>query len=146
VTTAPSADSLIDSARQAATRAYAPYSSFPVGAAVVDGEGRVFLGCNVENASFGLTICAERSAIVGALAAGAVRPFRAIAVTCPKADPTMGVSGRSPCGACRQVISEHLLADAPVYIDGASEHLTVADLLPYGFHLRGPIAGSPGGA
>ncbi len=119
---------LIVKAREVAERAYAPYSHFRVGAAVQDAGGSIFVGCNVENASYGLTVCAERNAIFAAVAAGAARPFSALAVTCP--DGTC-----SPCGACRQVMAEHLRADAPVYVDREGE-FTVAQLLPYGFTLE----------
>lgn len=119
---------LILKARDAATRAYAPYSQFPVGAAVADAAGNVYVGCNVENASYGLTICAERSAIFSAVAAGAHRPFAALAVSCLKGNC-------SPCGACRQVIAEHLRPDAPVDVDGLGR-FTVTELLPHSFSLE----------
>jgi len=86
-------------ARDAAARAYAPYSHFPVGAAVLGGSGRIFAGCNVENASYGLTCCAERAAVHAAVAGGE-RTVRAVAVYTPTQLPT------TPCGACRQVIHE----------------------------------------
>lgn len=86
-------------ARSAASRAYAPYSEFPVGAAVLGSTGRVYAGCNVENASYGLCTCAERSAVFAAVAAGE-RTIRAVAVYTPTMLPT------APCGACRQVIHE----------------------------------------
>jgi len=86
-------------ARSAAARAYAPYSEFPVGAAVLGRTGRVYAGCNVENASYGLCTCAERSAVFSAVAAGE-RAIRAVAVYTPTPLPT------APCGACRQVIHE----------------------------------------
>ena len=87
------------SARAAAAAAYAPYSRFAVGAAVIGGSGRIYSGCNVENASFGLCNCAERTAIFAAVAAGE-KSIRAVAVYTPTALPT------APCGACRQVINE----------------------------------------
>lgn len=87
------------SARSAAGRAYAPYSRFPVGAAVLGDSGKIYAGCNVENASFGLCTCAERTAIFSAVAAGE-RAIRAVAVYTPTPLPT------PPCGACRQVIHE----------------------------------------
>ncbi len=87
------------SARSAAARAYAPYSSFPVGAAVLGGSGKIYAGCNVENASYGLCNCAERTAIFSAVAAGE-RSIRAVTVYTPTPLPT------APCGACRQVIHE----------------------------------------
>ena len=86
-------------ARAAAGRAYAPYSRFPVGAAVVGSSGRVYSGCNVENASFGLCNCAERTAIFSAVAAGETAVV-AVVVYTPTPLPT------APCGACRQVINE----------------------------------------
>jgi len=92
-------DALNEAARSAAANAYCPYSSFPVGSAVLAADGRIFAGCNVENASYGLTLCAERNAIVQAVASG-VREFRAIVVYTPTSSPT------APCGACRQFIRE----------------------------------------
>jgi cytidine deaminase len=86
-------------ARSAAASAYAPYSRFPVGAAVLAGSGRIYPGCNVENASFGLSNCAERTAVFRAVAAGE-KSIRAVAVYTPTKLPT------TPCGACRQVINE----------------------------------------
>jgi cytidine deaminase len=86
-------------ARSASARAYAPYSRFPVGAAVLGGSGKVYAGCNVENASYGLCNCAERTAIFSAVAAGE-RSIRAVTVYTPTPLPT------APCGACRQVIHE----------------------------------------
>jgi cytidine deaminase len=87
------------SARAAGGRAYAPYSRFPVGAAVIAGSGKIYSGCNVENASFGLCTCAERTAVFSAVAAGE-RSIKAVAVYTPTPLPT------APCGACRQVIHE----------------------------------------
>ena len=92
-------DALIEEAREARSRAYAPYSNFRVGAALATDDGRHFRGSNVENASYGLSICAERVAAVTAAAAGA-RKIEAIAVTSSAAAPT------SPCGACRQYLYE----------------------------------------
>jgi cytidine deaminase len=90
---------MIRQARRASQRAYCPYSRFRVGAAALTSEGKIFAGCNVENASYGLTICAERSAIFRAIAQGATR-IRAVLVYTPTDQPT------APCGACRQVINE----------------------------------------
>jgi len=90
---------LIQAAKDVSLKAYAPYSRFPVGAAVLTENGDIFAGCNVENASLGLTICAERNAIFNAVANGR-RKIRAIIVFTPTDKPA------SPCGACRQVISE----------------------------------------
>lgn len=93
--------SLQSAARLAASRAYCPYSRFSVGAAVLTGQGEIFAGCNVENASYGLTICAERNAVFNAVA-GAAGPLaiRAVVVFTPTESPT------APCGACRQVLNE----------------------------------------
>jgi len=121
-------DHLCNIARDAALLAYAPYSRFRVGAALLCSDGTVVRGANVENRSFGLTICAERSAIVAAVSAGH-REFEAIAIA--------GVDSPyplPPCGACRQVLSEFLKGDAPVYFCGAKGDvaaITVGELLPH---------------
>jgi cytidine deaminase len=118
---------LISAARRAQARAYAPYSNFRVGAALEADDGAVFSGCNVENASYGLTICAERAAVFAAVSAGATRFRRAVVVS--DVDPPA-----APCGACRQVLAEFGL-DLP--IDGVGSRATVrwrlADLLPAAF-------------
>ncbi len=98
-------DQLLSSAWETRGRAHAPYSNFHVGAALLAADGRIFTGCNVENLSFGLTICAERVAIGSAIAAGA-REFLALAVVADTNEPI------SPCGACRQVMAE--FGDFPV--------------------------------
>jgi cytidine deaminase len=122
-------DGLVGAAREAALRAYAPYSNFRVGAAVQDAQGTIYIGCNVESASYGLTICAERNAVFAAISAGAQRPFTALAITC--------LDGACmPCGACRQIISEHLPADAIVAVDGVGA-FSVAGLLPHAFRMSG---------
>jgi cytidine deaminase len=118
---------LVAHARDVASRAYAPYSRFRVGAAVQDADGRVFVGCNVESASYGLTVCAERNAIFSAIGSGAIRPFKALAVACVDA-----AEGCSPCGACRQVMSEHLDAAATIRVDGLGD-FKPSDLLPHAF-------------
>jgi cytidine deaminase len=122
-------DELLAQARQAAERAYAPHSQFRVGAAVRDADGRVFVGCNVESDSYGLTLCAERVAIFSAIAAGATRQFQALAVVCLDGSTETCV----PCGACRQIMAEHLAPDAPVSF--GSEVVTVRELLPRPFRL-----------
>jgi cytidine deaminase len=96
---APLCRRLEKAARAAAKKSYSPYSRFPVGAAILAGSGKIYAGCNVENASYGLCNCAERTALFTAAAAGE-RVVRAVAVYTPTAAPT------SPCGACRQVINE----------------------------------------
>ncbi|GMO50261.1 MAG: cytidine deaminase [Treponemataceae bacterium] len=114
-------------AHDAAKNAYAPYSHFPVGAALLLKDGTVVIGVNVENRSFGLTNCAERTAIFSACAQGC-RTFAALAIATPKADYPVG-----PCGACRQVMSEFAPPETPV-IFGASEinlvQTTVGELYP----------------
>ena len=118
-------------ARDAAKRAYAPYSNFAVGAAVLGGSGAMHAGANIENASYGLSICAERSAVFRALAEGE-RTIRAVCVYTPTAIPS------SPCGACRQVIFE-FGADALIVCCGddekAERRYALRDLLPDAFRL-----------
>src|SRR4051812_794532 len=97
----PEPDPLLLVARAAAERAHAPYSRFRVGAAVAV-DGQTYPGCNIENASFGLTTCAERVALFSAVAAGHPQIGR-LAVSCIDASPELGPDGRMPCGACRQV-------------------------------------------
>ncbi len=119
---------LIRLARECLDRSYAPYSRFHVAAAVVDDSGRVFTGVNVENISYGLSMCAERVAIFSAVAAGA-RRIAALAVTGSGADLL------SPCGACRQVLAEFAAPDVVVWCDAPGEphRWTVSELLPHGF-------------
>jgi len=123
-------DPLLLRARAAAERAYAPYSKFRVGAAV-EADGRAYAGCNVENASYGLTVCAERVALFTAVAAGHRRSQR-IAVTCVDAGPDLGEGGRMPCGACRQVMAELMGPDGEVLVDGVGA-FRVSELLPSAF-------------
>jgi cytidine deaminase len=116
----PDQKSLMDQAVKAAELSYSPYSHFRVGAALLCEDGYVVTAANIENRSFGLTICAERSAIVKALSLGQTR-YRALAVACPDADYPV-----SPCGACRQVISEFVDKDFPIYFSGADLSKTVS--------------------
>ncbi len=121
-------DKLAMAAADARERAYAPYSKFTVGAAVLSAGGRIFTGCNIENVSFGATVCAERVAMFSAVAAGC-RELVALAVAGP------GESPIAPCGICRQVMSE-LAPDVVVIMvgeDGARETSSVAELLPRAF-------------
>ena len=117
--------SLIESARLAREHAYAPYSHFAVGAALRTKGGRVFTGCNVENVSFGLTICAERVALGAAVSAGE-RDFEALAVVADSKEPV------TPCGACRQVLAEFsmTLAVCSANLEGAVYESSIAELLP----------------
>jgi cytidine deaminase len=124
---------LMASARDILGRAYAPYSGFKVGAAVLTQEGKIFTGCNVENASYGLTICAERSAIFSAVAnsAGGKPALQAVAVVNEKEVPC------SPCGACRQVISEFGLETVVIFkSERGYEELMISELLPSSFRLE----------
>lgn len=120
---------LIEAAKQAREKAYVPYSQFKVGAAVQVGDQR-FTGCNIENASYGLAMCAERTAIFKAVSAGHLR-LDAIAII---GDTTAPIS---PCGACRQVMAEFFAPDAPVVLTnlaGEQTITTVAALLPGAFN------------
>jgi cytidine deaminase len=121
-------DRLFKEAEKAALKSYSPYSHFRVGAALLAEDGTIFTGANVENRSFGLTICAERSAIVSAVSSGTKR-FTAIAISTPDSETPVG-----PCGACRQVLSEFMSGEAPVRFGGSSGELvntTIAALLPH---------------
>jgi cytidine deaminase len=121
---------LVAAAKDACSRAYCPYSRFPVGAAVRAADGHVFAASNVENASFGLTVCAERSAIFNAIGVG-VREIAALVVYTPTEAPV------TPCGACRQVLLE-FGRDADVICACAGEQrlaFKASDLLPHGFTL-----------
>jgi cytidine deaminase len=118
---------LLSRARAAARFTYSPYSAFPVGAALLCADGTVITGANVENRSFGLSNCAERSALFAAVSQGK-HDFIAIAVCCAASDVPV-----PPCGACRQVLSEFCPPDMPVYYAGRQEgHLsvTLGELLP----------------
>lgn len=121
---------LIAAAQQVRKNAYAPYSKFQVGAALLSESGRIYLGCNVENASFGLTICAERNAVFSAVAAGE-RKFIALVVTGKDAQVF-------PCGACRQVLAE-FCDDLPIRIvgeDGTQTETNLRELLPHAFRFK----------
>ena len=119
---------LVNAARAAAEKTYSPYSHYPVGAAVLTQDGRLFTGCNVENISYGGTICAERTALVKAVSEGYTR-FKAIAVVCGKAYDCW------PCGICRQFLSEFGV-DLDVLVeskDGSIQSLKLKELLPRHF-------------
>lgn len=118
-------DPLIAEARATRLRAYAPYSKFQVGAALLGKSGRVFTGCNVENLSFGLTICAERAAVCSAIAAGETE-FVAVAVIADSREPV------TPCGACRQVLAEFCeeMEICSVNLQGERFVARLSELLP----------------
>ncbi len=124
---------LLQEARRAANNAHAPYSNSKVGAVVLCSDGTLVKGCNVENASYGLTVCAERVALFSAIAMG--KKPKAIAVSCVDVVGSSSASLRMPCGACRQVMTELLPDDAEVLIDGAMQ-ASVGDLLPKPFKLE----------
>ncbi|OEF99728.1 cytidine deaminase [Vulcanibacillus modesticaldus] len=120
---------LVNLAKEARSNAYVPYSKFKVGAALITKDGKVFKGANVENASYGLTNCAERTAIFKAVSEGE-REFDAIAIIADTEGPV------SPCGACRQVIAEFFKPSSKVYLanlNGEVFETTVERLLPGAF-------------
>lgn len=128
-------DVLVQEAKEVRSRAYAPYSRYAVGAAIATKRGSVFVGCNVENASLGATICAERGAIMQMIAAGERDPI-ACAVVTGDAEPA------SPCGICRQVLAE-FAEDMPVALVGLGSRegetgrvVSLLELLPYQFKLH----------
>ena len=119
---------LVDAAREVRGRAYAPYSEFPVGAALLCENGEVVTGCNVENATIGATVCAERTAVGNAIAAGQ-RSFTAICVVSDISPPA------APCGICRQVLAE-FCQDLPIMManeDGEVDFTNLKTLLPHAF-------------
>ena len=127
---------LIEEAKAAAKNAYAPYSGFHVGAALLTADGRIYRGCNIENAAFGPTVCAERTAIFHAVSDG-VRDFSAIAIV-------GGANGCfdkfcPPCGVCRQVMAEFCKPSFLIHLgraDGAVQTFTLGELLPEAFDLK----------
>ncbi len=121
------AEELIAAAGAARERAYSPYSHFLVGAALETEDGQVFTGCNVENVSYGLTVCAERAAAFAAVCSGKLA-WRALAA--------VSADGSPPCGACRQVLAEFAGPDLPIYAarpDGSYRRWTLGELLPQPF-------------
>lgn len=124
-------ENLIVEAKKALENAYVPYSSFQVGAALLTSSGSVFLGCNIENASFSLTCCAERTAIFKAVSEGE-REFSALAVVADEKGPV------SPCGACRQVMAQFFDENVEIYLTnlaGEIKTTTIGELLPFSFRL-----------
>lgn len=121
---------LMLAAREAMPNAYAPYSGYKVGAALLCDDGTIFQGCNVENASYGLTVCAERTAVCSAVASGHVQ-FKAIAIV------ASGPHAPYPCGACRQVLTEFCPPDFAVYVAGEDGYkaFTLGELLPHDFGM-----------
>lgn len=126
-------EDLLEQARLAAHNSYSPYSKFKVGAALRLSNGEVVTGANVENISFGLTICAERSALVSAVSRfGPETRIEAVAVT------NLSGTASPPCGACRQVLAEFIVPDAPVVFPAADGLHTMAfrELLPLAFEMK----------
>ena len=123
------ATNLVELAIEASSRAYVPYSHFPIGAALKTADGSIYTGCNIENASFGLTNCGERTAIFKAVSDGHQK-LSEIAIYGTSAEPI------SPCGACRQVMVEFFEPSAKVTLiakNGQTVEMTVGELLPYSF-------------
>jgi len=124
-------EKLLQSAKQAMTYAYAPYSNFKVGAALLTHQGHIYTGCNIENSSYSLTCCAERTAIFKAVSSGE-KTFKEFVVIADSNGPI------SPCGACRQVMSEFFDESMPIHLynlDGESQTTHIGELLPYAFNL-----------
>ncbi len=127
--------SLVDAARAARNHAHAPYSRFQVGAAVLLDNGQRVIGANIENASYGLTCCAERVAMFTARTQYPSASMIALAVSAGADDFVHATHNtRMPCGACRQVMMEFMKPDAPIWIDGVGSH-PLSDLLPTPFKL-----------
>jgi cytidine deaminase len=129
--------SLKSAAERACALAYAPYSHFPVGASVADASGKIVSACNVENASFGLTMCAERSALAAAVAAGLIHPTVVVIYT-------PGSEAHAPCGACRQVIHELMNPGATIISCCDSEdtkNWSVEAILPDPFVTKKRLGG-----
>ena len=145
-------DILLAEARKAALKAYAPYSKFRVGAALCiltpDSHSHIVTGVNVENASFGLTLCAERNALAAACTSYSILPqspqceliakgptITHVALACIDARPDVPANQKTPCGACRQWFAE-LAPEAVFYVDGIGQDLCLDDLLPLAFRLE----------
>lgn len=125
----PEVRELLNQAQQAARQAYAPYSNFQVGAALLLADGSVSIGCNVENVSYGATVCAERVAVFAACAAGKLNP---------KQPPQMLAVTALPCALCLQVLSEFARPDMPIWIANSAEepqHFLLQELIPHTFKL-----------
>ena len=120
-------DSLMRAAREASERAYAPYSNFLVGAAILTDGGAVYAGCNVENASYGLSICAERNAATTMISAGGDRRIKSVAVFSPNAAPCF------PCGACRQFLREFGCEEVVVEDASGLRRYPFEEMLPNSF-------------
>lgn len=124
-------EKLLSKAKEISKNAYCPYSNFPVGACVLYESGNEYLGCNVENASYGLSICAERNAMSNAVSAGEKTKIKAIAIYSPKQKMCL------PCGACRQWLCEFAVDEnIQIILEGKDEKISILklkDIFPYGF-------------
>lgn len=124
-------EELVQQAKEAMDYSYSPYSKFKVGAALLTKDGKIYYGANIENASYPLSMCAERNAIYNAYCHGILMDdIEALAIVGDTKKPI------SPCGACRQVINELFPKDAPIYLanlDGDIKEVTIGELLPYSF-------------
>lgn len=130
VSRSPRFDELLSEAKKARANAYAPYSRYAVGAALLGSDGRVYAGCNMENASYGATICAERGALAAMIASGCRQWSLCVVVT---------DDGGTPCGVCRQAMHEFATADAEVVSldeSGNAQTFKMTELLPHAFRLR----------
>lgn len=126
-------DTLLKAAKEASEKAYAPYSNFPVGAAALFDSGKIYTGVNVENVSYGLSLCAERNAVASAISQGEKGKLLAVGVYSPKQKNCL------PCGACRQWFSEFMGDVLEVVVEGENSCLKVYDmseLLPHGFKMH----------
>ena len=126
---------LLKEAKSIAQNSYSPYSFFPVGASVLYESNKIYSGCNVENASYGLTLCAERNAMSSAIAAGETSKIKAIAIYSPSQVRCM------PCGACRQWISEFCINenDTKIILEDENDKilvLSLKDIFPYSFKIE----------
>ena len=118
---------LLEAARSASRSAYAPYSNFQVGAAIQSENGTIYAGCNVENASYGLSMCAERNAVAAMISATEDRKIKKVAIASPNVKPCM------PCGACRQVLREFGCEEVIVENDSGIISYAFEEILPYSF-------------
>ncbi len=122
---------LLQNARDARLNSYSPYSRFAVGAAVLAENGAIFQGCNVENPSYGLTVCAERIAIFNAVSAG----YTSISALAVVTEPVSMLQERMPCGACRQVMTEFMSGQGYIYLD-EDTYFQLSDIMPTPFLLK----------
>ncbi|MBR6298081.1 MAG: cytidine deaminase [Candidatus Gastranaerophilales bacterium] len=126
-------EELFEKAKKASENAYCPYSKFPVGASILYESNNIYTGCNVENVSFGLTLCAERNAMAAAVSAGEKTGIKAIAIYSPKQKECM------PCGACRQWLNEFASnEELKIILEGENELtiLTLKEIFPHGFKFN----------